>query len=263
MSVLYVTSFNRELYVASGQILLETYRKVRNTGDELLITHEGMPEHWQHADWTPQLSLDGHPWLTEVLNSNLDIIPEYLGGTLQPCGCPDPWERDHAKHTPGCRFNWWNRNWSRWFRKFVALQAAFRHAALNDHRYVVWADADCRFRRTVREQDVALEFKGACCWFHKGPVREAAETGLIGFDLKHPSALPMLQAICDAYGSGAFRKWHRMDDSWAFTWAAQLFPCRDCAHETNTHNRVMEHGPFRDLIRHLKGRHSRRLGLMK
>src|SRR5262245_36387055 len=122
MRVLYVTSFNSELYQATGHRLVESF--LRCSGATLLACHEDhagseLPDDPRIRQYDLDTSKMLHGWLTE----NTAIIPANLGGTAGPCDC-DARDEPFGPHRTGCHWFWFNRNASRWFRKLVALDHA-------------------------------------------------------------------------------------------------------------------------------------------
>ena len=189
---------------------------------------------------------------------------------MKPCNCPDPWarsERDHLRHD--CPHTWFNRNASKWFRKIATLKHALEIS--EGYKIIIWIDADCRFVgkvtlkkifdlfqfNTIKEYDVL---------FLKAN-RQVMEAGFVAYNLAccRKSGFELLQDIMDVY-SHDFRNLYRYDDSYVIQKCiARGYRYRDLAFQKDptNHSDVFKFSELAKLIVHDKGKHGRKLGLMK
>ncbi len=258
--VLWVTSFNPELYEASGRRLIETFRRVQKTG-KILVCGEGGVE----CDADYRYDLDGDEFLRTWLHANRDVIPDYLGGLATECQCPERKER-HGRHKFRCHWQWMNRNASRWFRKVAAL----RHAVVEHKaKITVWLDADTYFVRSCPEKFLADLLRGTAMFYFRGH-RDAAESGIIGLDTSRPDmGAALVSKLCDRYTTRAYRQYPRWDDGYQLARVTEATPrpkSVDLVHKTKWKGKTNDVIPTTEIsrfIRHEKGRHGTKLDIMK
>lgn len=263
MDILWVTSFNRQLFEASGKKLIQTFHDTNTTGDLLLACENGV-EYEQECRECLTCDLEGHPTLTNWLARNIDIIPGHLGGVATECDCPVQGDKlaPGAKHRRGCHWAWFNRICSRWFRKLPAIEVGMQ----GEYDAVVWIDSDCFFRKQVTANDVMDLFSGQDVFYLKGPYRKVPECGVVGYNLQGRGR-EFFREFLDCYQSGIFRQLERWDDSYVFDYVRQNgvvpFGSVDLAsprHGRNGH--VVEHSRIGPWIGHDKGKHGRVMRIM-
>jgi hypothetical protein len=257
-NVLYVTSFNKHLYDATGRNLLESFIRTDTEG-KLLATCEELDLDNLLQSGTNNIiyyDLIADDFLNTWLKENKDIIPTYLGGI----------HKGEFKHK-------FHKRTSQWFRKIAALHVAVQHK--DDFRYVVFVDSDSLFKQKVTEDFVKQQFAGASVIYHYGNCRRThpsgdgidgigIESGLIGFDLHNGGDL-FLKEVFKKYTSKSFRTYARWDDAWMFTICVRenqnkKIKCKDLVSESkSTH--VVGAGPFKDYITHDKGVHWKKHGI--
>ena len=221
-NLIWVTSFNRELYEHSGKKLIQTFANSGVRGD-LLITYEGMGDGFEKEVLTSVQGpignrirfhvLDFDHTLHSWLSRNRDIIPRHLGGKAVQCSCPGgdnlaPSQK-HVKSL--CHWTWWNRNCSRWFRKIPSINAAI----LTRKRYVAWIDCDCSFTPEAWSMRIPELIGEGAGFYLKGP-RKIPECGILCYDMDSDYAKETIRLVKYKYDSGAFRQLQRWDDS--FVW---------------------------------------------
>jgi hypothetical protein len=259
-SILFVTSFSDDMYEVSGRHLLASYADVRQ-GGSVVAFYEGRKPPQVGTEHLEDLSAD--PFLLDWLKANEDIIPVHLGGKYPWCSCPGN-EKRHAKHLPGCRNAWMNRNASRWFRKVAALRLTVKYSGC---RYLVWLDSDSVFKQAVPVSYLATKLDGVAMFYFRGH-RPAVESGILGFDLGNGGATAIAD-VCDLYASGKFREFERWDDG--FVWAKLLdskhkWQASDLVHPTKYKGRTNDVIPTTDIaeyLEHRKGLHGTQLNIMK
>lgn len=250
--ILYLTSFNKELYEASGKKLIESYKKTNQLQySNLLCTYENMPlpvdENIIFFDIT------NNKILTNFLNLYSDKIPKYLGGKTEPCKCKNPCGKQTKDHIRGCYFTWWNRNCFRWFKKVVSLvEAAFSSA-----KYLIWIDSDCEFKKQITSDFIKNLFQDNTVIFMKGNGRIVDETGFFGIKLD-TKGREFINRLYDFYMNGDVFNLIRWDDGYVFTKLHQrMYPyikSRDLVLNSNG-SRVMERSLIKQYVIHNKGIH--------
>lgn len=256
--ILWVTSFNKELYEASGRHLLRSFEATESEGD-FYIGYENMTDIDPGKAGTTWFDLDYSDMLQKFLKTYEDAIPEYLGGKAKPCNCStNPFKKEERFHIKGCHFTWWNRNASRWFRKFATLEKALNWA--DESTFICWLDSDCLFKNKVTVDFITKLFGENELLYLRG-VRGLLEAGFVGYNNDD-----ILQILFQLYMSGNFRHLKRWDDCYALekVIGSKRFICKDIA--TKTHGDfgdVFTHSEIGNYLVHNKGLHGRKLGLMK
>ena len=210
-NVLFVTSFNKELYEASGKNLIKSYKKTNQIQYSSLICGIDYDVGYQTEEsiiWWP---LRHNSILTNFLNTYKDKIPEYLGGTAKPCNCKEPWAKNEKHHIKGCHFTWWNRNCFRWLNKLALIDDVVTYY---DSKYIIWIDSDCIFKKQMSEHFLDHIFKGSDLVYFKGPARLVDETGVFGIRLNERGR-SFIMKLKQLYMSGYIFKLKRWDDSYA------------------------------------------------
>lgn len=265
--VLWVTTFGADMFEPSGRPMLESFYKQNVTGDMLAAT-EGI-----NAEAVKKISpkllwhdLDADSYLQDWLAANADVIPQHLGGKHDGiCRCPGgPFDVHDKRHTMPCIGHWFVRNASRWFRKIAAQRAAVAIAELNNYDFLMWVDADCRFKKAVTTADVRGFFRNKSAAFCLKNKRPIMESGVLGFDLRREGQT-IIRDVVECYRSGAFRKLKRWDDSAMYQWYFDRakVPVVDIATKVGDHAAVVPYSPLHPFLVHDKGKHGRGLGIMK
>lgn len=242
--ILYVTSFNKFLYEATGKNLLESFAHNKIDGD-LLIAHEDELDIPKYKKFIFH-NLDNDDYLQDWLEENKDIIPVELGGTHEG-------EFDHKFH----------KRTSQWFRKIAALH----HAVSLDYEKIIFLDCDVVFLQQLTKEKVEEVFDNHSVFYHLGPHRAVKgtgiESGIIGFDMKK-NGLEFLQKVFEKYKDGSFKNYMRWDDAWMFTAAVEENPSiesKDIASKTSSSGHVVKDGELSGYLAHFKGIHWRKYGV--
>lgn len=265
--VLFVTSFNRELFEASGRALVESWAEHKPEGHlraategvtaAELVGEDAVYHGLHHAP------LESFAPLRRFERDNRDIIPRDLGGLARPCRCPNA-RNPHAKtHAAGCPNYWFNRHASRWFRKVCALTAAL-HADTGADVFA-WLDADCVFLKPLPHAKVEEVLGGKDVAYLKSKDRQVIESGVMLFDLRR-GGRRFIEDVFRRYTSGAFRRDKRWDDAYQFQQALganRTITSVDMARRATGHADVLPNSPLGEYLEHRKGRHSRVLKLRK
>ena len=249
MKTLYVTSFNKRLYEATGQKMIESFVYNKTEGD-LLITYEDdldqiIPKHRKFIFY----NLEQDQWLAEWLKENEDIIPVSLGGKFE--------ESYSGKQQK------FNTRASQWFRKIVALKKALSYKS--EYEAIIFIDSDTIFTKQLPAKNIDDIFDGSSMFYHLGQYRRESKTGIesgiIGFNLQKEGEL-LLDIVIEKFRNGTFREYTRWDDGYIFRMVVEENPnilTRDVV-DCNESN-VVEYGPFADYIFHNKGIHWQQHGL--
>lgn len=266
-TIQYVTSFGPDMYHASGSRLLDSLLAAKIDPKTICVCYEGalLKELKRKAPGLLHLSrsLDDYPFLVRWLQDNRDRIPDYLGGLTKMCDCPGA-ELRHKRHrNPRCHWTWMNRNASRWFRKV----ASYRVAMGNECRYLIWLDADCRLHKPFDERFCQDTLKGkalAYCCGH----RPAIESGVLIFDMSAGGEI-VIRRLCDRYVLKRYAEDERWDDGFQLTrlMLDELTDLGvDLVHPTKWRgvtNDVIPTTVLSAYVSHDKGRHGKKLGIMK
>jgi hypothetical protein len=255
MRLLCVTTFNAELFEASGRRLVRTFLRHSDPVSSLLVCHEGgcgnlLPP-------SPSIlpfDLDRSAFLRDWLQAHRDIIPVHLGGLAVECDCPHRGPFDD--HEGRCHWFWFNKNASRWFRKIVALDAALQ---LDGFDALLWLDSDTRFKRRLPAEVVEEWFGGDSVFFFKSPQRRVMESGVLGVRLDE-GGRRFLGATIERYRSGEFRRYERWDDGYHFQttlWEDASIRARDLATRKTGGTFVLPNSPAARYLGHDKGLHRR------
>jgi len=257
-----ITSFNDELYKASGNTLLKSFLQTKKFNDKLFVAYEGKKPEIRDKDIIYK-TLNKNKFLSQFLEEHKEIIPSYLGGIARHCDCKD-WEKRHSKyHIKGCHYHWMNRNLFRWLKKLVAIDLF-----LNDNlkgKSFIWLDSDCIIKKRLNISILFYLFNSKDIFYFKGKRREAIETGIIGFS-ETPNAIKIFNEWLDKYKTGDFLLSHRWDDSYQFTLVCKKYKkdCNDVAEKIKSFNNdIIPRTPMSQYIDHNKGLHGRILGIVK
>lgn len=250
MTLLYVTSFNRKLYYATGQYLVNSFLETDSEG-VLLLTYDEFPIYTREENII-QFNLGHSVWLHDFFKSNPDILP----ANIQPCKCNnDPVNLSKVKfHKKGCYFTYWNRYLYRWINKIASLEYAVNTLLYTD---IVWLDCDCLFKQKVTEEYILGQFKGHDTFYFKGPRREVEETGIVGY-----RNVQFIKSYIYRYTSGNFRNNIRWDDCYQYQMARKEYKIKsiDLGRHCITTDPIPESN-FGQYITHTKGKHNR-LGIV-
>lgn len=270
MNILYVTSFNKELYNATGKKLLSSFYdgtdwKIKG---DLLIGKEGNFDTLYGTNEHIIHDLEKDYFLQNWLHYNQDIIPDYLGGQAKPCKCRNPFAREDRNHTKGCHFSWWNRNCSRWFRKIATLNYVMNYqntyGNIGKYDYFVWLDADCIFLKEPHDILENIASWDVDLFYMRGTKRRAVETGIFGIKNSDMGGFFVSQ-IVNLYLSKKYRTYDRWDDGFIFKIAigeSPLVRSIDIAAKCNKPD-VADFTCLTPYIKHNKGTHGRKLNIMK
>lgn len=249
MSVLYVTSFSKDLYKTSGERMVRSFLINGKMTENLLICYENM-EYENTAKNILTYNLNDSAYLNKWLSDNKDIIPDYLGGIATKTANPDIFNETHKRKA------------SRFFRKVAALEYAL-NTYTNDYDHIMWIDCDCVFRRHLPTDYVLKHFGNNGFIYHQGISREKMdacfETGIMGFK-KSQRGYEFLQRVIDYFANGSFKKHRRWDDGYIFKMVTRQstdISSKDLAPKCNQNNVIKFASPFRDYIIHDKGLHRR------
>lgn len=266
--MLWVTSFNEELYNASGKDLLDSFKITQTEGKWFIGSELTSGKLWSEKK-IPAYNLWASEFLSAWLEKNKDIIPQPLGGQALPCNCRDPYARNERNHRKGCHHGWFNRNASRWFRKIATLYHALDYAKEQEFTHLLWLDCDCVFKQRVTTSfitEAVFEDADIVYMQSKRPVMEA---GFVGYKLS-PATHEFFMKWFGLYQSGNFRQLERWDDCYTFNHIMKnllafevKLKMNDIAWNMSGHSDVMPHSRIGDHITHNKGKHGRQLGIMK
>lgn len=254
--MLWVTSFNQELYEASGKALFSSFKKTETEGSFLA----GMDKMFL-LPFGIGYNLSSSEILNKWLEDNKYIIPESLGGVARPCNCIDPYAKSEKGHIEDCHHTWFRRNASRWFRKYVTLQEAFTFG----YDIVIWIDADCEFKQQVTEEFINGLLEDKSILYLKGWQREVLEAGVVLYR-NDKIVGKLFNDIMERYLTGAFKRYFRWDDCYILQKQLKKYEqyTKDIGTSINgKHSDIFTNSLLGKHIQHNKGKHGRKLGIMK
>ena len=261
----YVTSFNPELYEATGKDCLDSWAE--HVGGELYAYHEDFPDDFEGLPHvTHYIDVMELPFLQKWLDMNSDIIPTKLGGKFV-CKCPGAgkqrFNKGHKKNCPGGGFR---GRASQWFRKFASL---YHCVAINQRRVkaIVWVDTDIVFKQRLPDKVVLDKLGDSAMLYHMGPTRRQANVGAeTGFwVINVEGGIEILDDMYRRFMDGRFRKYHRWDEAWML-WEVlkdRKYNARDVVTKRTPTGHVVEAGEFAKYITHNKGIHWRKGNRMR
>ncbi len=242
--ILYVTSFNKHLYGATGKNLLASFVK-QNTEGDLLIAYEGNIDLLENSKFH-LYNLDEDDYLQNWLEDNKSIIPVRLGGTFE-----------------GEFENKFHERASEWFRKIASLH----HAVTLGYDKIVFLDCDVVVNQHLSESKIDEVFGGSSMFYHFGPHRQihrsGIESGIIGFDMTKDGG-KLLDHVFQKYDDSSFTKYERWDDAWMFTVAVVENPhikTKDIVSRNSNSGYVVEAGELSEYLQHFKGIHWKKYGV--
>jgi hypothetical protein len=273
--ILYVTSFNKKLYEATGHRMVESFTRAKIEGDLLITYEDDIKDLIPHADNFLYLKLEDYGFLQEWLEANKEIIPVEYGGLLEGCGCSkipakDHYYKDHIRRCPNLGFN---RRASLWFRKVAALKHAYDLCNKEGSGYskVVFIDSDVVFKSRISASYINMVFAKSGMFFHLGEHRKrigtGIESGFIGFS-KDNRGFEFLEILFDSFVSGDYLKYDRWDDGYVIRmiWEENPdIPAVDVVgpHPLKPFSHVVRYGAFAKYLEHEKGSHTRKYGVFK
>lgn len=268
MNVLWVTSFAHDMWEASGRDMLQSFLSTNTLGSVFVGAENVDFRAFPAVTNNPKVlihAIDKDPLLVKTLVDNKDVIPLHLGGrhSRPECRCKGgPFPPHYKHHKMPCVGHWFNKNFFRWFRKLVTLDAAFKQHPTTD--VVIWVDSDCRFIRSVTEAAVFGWFNGAGCFYFKNK-RPVMEAGIVGYN-KHAGGRTLFDVFLARYTSKKFRNDQRWDDSYqlqlAIAEVSALVNSVDLAMSVGAHAAVVDDSVVGSYIVHSKGRHGRKMKIM-
>lgn len=183
------TTFNDDLYEASGRFLLESIQEHLPKAE--LVVYSELTRHQLSV---PTVTLENIPEFKQVKHACLDLIPEEEGG--------------HARQLHG-----FNKRWFNWFRKVVTQYDALTRHPYNG--YSIFLDSDTRILKSFSDEDISNSLKASVGVFRG--QREAIEAGLIIYDQRQAGAYDFVDTFMQLFLSGEFRQLKRWDDGYVMT----------------------------------------------
>src|SRR5688572_30602062 len=140
MKILYISTFNKEIYLASGEKMIESFFSTQNLGD-IFCCYENLnySKNFKFLK-NPRFScfdLSKSFFLNSWLSENKDLIPEAMGGIATP-------EKRPAAFLP------WNYRASGWFRKIATFEKALEF--VNKYDAIIFVDSDSKFLKPITNE---------------------------------------------------------------------------------------------------------------
>lgn len=245
MNIIYVTSFNEEIYKMSGYKLINSFIKNNKFNEKLIVCYENF--NFKNND--PNIigyDLNNYLYFKKWLLENKKNIPEKYDGTAN---------KINNKKV----FNKWNIRFSKWYRKVVSLKYVKENFESN---IIVWLDADCILTSNIRniinkeiENNHLVYFLGA----RRKKLNCGIESGLLIFNKINESFF-YLDKLIKKYENYEYEKFDRWDDGYILKIIVfkykDLYKVKDIA--KNTEVNVMNFSnPFHKKLIHKKGVHNK------
>jgi hypothetical protein len=256
--LLYVTSFNRDLYEVTGKRLLKSFTR-HKIDAKFLITYENFNIQSTVSNFI-YYNLEKDAFLQKWLKENKNIIPKQYGGTAPECKCEIKTNNDKwFGHSPGCAHSEWNRRASKWFRKITSLNYALR---LNPEK-IIFLDSDVYFIKHLPYKAINSIFSDNGLIYHLGKWRKeqktSIESGVIGFSSRG-GGFDFLRSVIKCYTSGKFKEAPRWDDGYIFKYVLNQYPqdklkAKDLVTIYRKTSHVVNLSVMRNFFVHDKGHH--------
>lgn len=250
MNVLYVTTFNKNIYKFSGKPMLESFLK--NQKDDILCCFEGFDFKDFNIHQVKKYNLKDSEFLHTWLKENSDVIPPEYGGTAD------------AKKHPESYFSW-NFRAAGWFRKIVSMSKALDFKDKYDA--IVFIDSDSKILQSISTELISKAFKDKSCFYHWGKIRAdnglAVESGFIGFKTDDVG-VNLLELWINKFKNKVFKRYLRWDDGGMFSnvllennFKGTIDLVTDYSDIGKSQSHVIDRGIFKGYILHEKGTHKR------
>lgn len=262
MHALFVTSFSPAMYMASAKLCLESFLALQR-GADIVVGYEGkMPPLLRSEKIIPH-ALDRDDFLQSWLLANRDIIPAALGGEWAGCACSrrHPRHPEKLAHELFCPGGYFNYNASLFFRKVATLRTALMRAVRKKTDTLVWMDCDCVIHQPMSRLFLRNLMASRDCAVLQGD-RRVIEACVMIFDVRRKGG-QILDAVFEAYVSGAFRRHKRWDDGNLFTRVLEQrkdLTFKDLVANNGGNSKTMPLSPLATYVEHRKGKH-RKLGI--
>lgn len=266
MSLLYVTSFSKNLYEHSGKRLIESYLKC-NIQDPLLICTDDF-EYLSPNNKIKSKYIGDEKYLIDWEKANKDIIPNKYGGesTISLKKLQNDIKKYKHKHVTdknreNSRHQFMNYRVKNFFMKIVSLHYALAKYQ-TDYDILVWIDCDCYFVDNISNLYISNIFdkKYGVIYFegkNRKLVNNGYETGFIAFH-KNYDGFELLQRIITCYEDGSFKKYKGWYDGFVIKMICEESTDilkYDMADKINNGNVMNYDNPIFDYIKHEKGTH--------
>lgn len=233
-----ITTFNEELYAASGRALLQSI-STHLPGVEVLVYEELSGTRLD----VPTVPIAGLPEFEAVRDRNRDVIGA-AAGSLEP----------------------YNRRWFGWFRKVVAQHDALVRRPFTG--YTLFLDADVRVMAPFDAELIRAQLRLPVGMFRGD--RESIESGVIFHDGTQPAAAEFARRYMALYLGGAFRRLPVWADNYVMMACAEAMPgvvqdlaagCRATRHRNSngheTGGQILPQTSWGRYLEHDKGLHWR------
>lgn len=255
MKLLYVTTFNKNLYDQTGKNLIKTFLENTQFGD-MLVCYEDM-KFKNDSDRIISYNINESKYFNKWLKDNENNIPEYFGGKAK-----DDDERfllDKKKGQPWARFRA-----SKYFRKVTALNHFLENYS-DKYDHFILIDSDCILKKNIDEKliyDVFNDGSSMCFFwgrYRRKKINRGPETGFTIYSKKN-RGYEFAKVICDCFASGDFLRHEYWDDGFVIGRLImenkEKFKLKDFITTGVVTTRVMElPSPFLEYVHHFKNRH--------
>ena len=262
MKVLYVTTFNQELYDLTGKNLISTFLNKTKESDELdkvdlFVVYEDMIFE-NESSRILTFDISNSKYFNNWIKENAKNIPKFFGGEAE--NNDERFLLDKKKGQPWARFRA-----SRYFRKIAALNIAL-DTFKNTYDLIFLIDSDCVFKKNIDAKIIKEIFDNnvSMIYFwgkHRRKINRGPETGFTGY-MKKNNGFEIAKKICDCFTSGKFLNYEYWDDGYVIgkliDELKNTYVLKDMVEGSNKRTtRVMEinYNKLFDYIHHFKNKH--------
>lgn len=270
MKILFVSTFNEDLYKCSGKDLIRSFHQYQQDGD-LLICYEDF-NFSDTSDRVLTYDLQHDLYMNTWLQEHQDKIPKKYGGQAEDSS---PYFHDNTKDYWGGQSGqyWANYRASRYFRKIVSLNYALTNFS-EKYDYIFVIDCDCIFKKNISPELILSLFDNQISMIYfwsqfRKKINRGPETGFTGYSKEH-SGFQFAQIICDYFSQGDFLKCQYWDDGYVIGQIINKYQKNSSYHlkdivgslQSKT-TRVMDikDQPLFDYVKHFKNKNANNLNL--
>lgn len=258
LRILYITTFNREIFEASGRKMLESFFSTKQNGD-ILCCYEGINPDKSFKNFSSKqlkfYNLSESKFLNNWLKENEDVIPIECGGKA-------------SKDKKPQAYLGWNFRAAGWFRKIATFEYAINIS--KNYDAIIFVDSDSKFTNKIEQNIYEEAFNKSHYFYHWGKERRkkelGVESGFIGFRTSG-RGLEVLNYWINKFRDKTFRRYMRWDDGGMFSNVLYELEFSDgndlvtnYVENGKSQSHVIERGIFKQYVIHDKGLH-KRLGL--
>ena len=198
-----ITTFNEDMYSATGKGMLDTASKMLPSAEQ--VVYEEFDTLKLDVETVKVCELDK---FKQVFRENKDVITTRFGG-------------DGGDIVGDAKNKSWNIRWFGWFRKVAMNHNAICETGYDD--YVIFADSDMRFIKPFDKAFLKEVTKGKAVSYFKGH-RPAIDSGFVVVNGRDPNAKKFYEMFMGIFITKEYRNLKRWDDGYVMTKIVERCP---------------------------------------